>query len=82
MEPVRVPAGYYRAEGMVKNVNTIEEYRKLDKGIVLTQAARTVSTTSHPFRRLVIATHLVSRYGMRSTMAQYTLVRPCWPLSQ
>lgn len=42
MEPARVPAGYYRAEGMVKNVNTIEEYRSLDKALVLTQAARTV----------------------------------------
>lgn len=82
MEPVRVPAGYYRAEGMVKNVNTIEEYRKLDKGIVLTQAARTVSTTLQPFRRPGTAAHVSSRYGTRSTMAQSTPVRPCWPPSQ
>ena len=27
---------------MIKNVNTIEEYRALDKGNILTQAARTV----------------------------------------
>lgn len=38
-----VPAGYCRAEGMIKNVNTIEEYRSLDKGAVLSKAARTVS---------------------------------------
>lgn len=28
---------------MIKNVNTIEEYRNLDKGAVLNQAGRTVS---------------------------------------
>jgi ubiquitin-like modifier-activating enzyme ATG7 len=38
----RVPAGYYRAEGMIKNVNTIEEYRSIDKGNMLQQAGRTV----------------------------------------
>ena len=39
---VRVPAGYYRAEGTLKNVNTIESYRSLDKAAVLNQAGRTV----------------------------------------
>ena len=38
-----VPAGYCRAEGMIKNVNTIEEYRSLDKASILSRAARTVS---------------------------------------
>ena len=28
---------------MIKNVNTIEEYRSIDKAMVLNQAARTVS---------------------------------------
>lgn len=37
-----VPAGFCRAEGMIKNVNTIEEYRNLDKGAILSQAARTI----------------------------------------
>ena len=37
-----VPAGFCRAEGMVKNVNTIEEYRNLDKGAILSQSARTI----------------------------------------
>ena len=37
-----VPAGYCRAEGMIKNVNTLEEYRNLDKPAILSQAARTV----------------------------------------
>ena len=37
-----VPAGFCRAEGMIKNVNTIEEYRGLDKGAILSQAARTI----------------------------------------
>lgn len=37
-----VPAGFCRAEGMIKNVNTIEEYRSLDKGAILLQAARTI----------------------------------------
>ena len=38
----RVPAGSYRAEGMIKNVNTIEDYRALDKTAILNQAGRTV----------------------------------------
>ncbi|KAM0794575.1 autophagy ubiquitin-activating enzyme ApgG [Usnea florida] len=37
-----VPAGFCRAEGMIKNVNTIEEYRALDKAAILSQAARTI----------------------------------------
>ena len=37
-----VPAGFCRAEGMIKNVNTIEDYRSLDKGAILSQAARTI----------------------------------------
>ena len=37
-----VPAGFCRAEGMIKNVNTIEEYRSLDKGAILSQSARTI----------------------------------------
>ncbi|KAG2420579.1 hypothetical protein HFD88_000191 [Aspergillus terreus] len=38
----RVPAGYYRAEGMIKNVNTIEEYRNMDKTHMLQQAGQTI----------------------------------------
>lgn len=37
-----MPAGFCRAEGMIKNVNTIEEYKNLDKGAILSQSARTV----------------------------------------
>ncbi|KAL8772192.1 MAG: hypothetical protein Q9209_002627 [Squamulea sp. 1 TL-2023] len=37
-----VAPGLYRAEGMIKNVNTIEDYRKLDKTAILTQAGRTI----------------------------------------
>ncbi|KAL8658938.1 MAG: hypothetical protein Q9202_007355 [Teloschistes flavicans] len=42
MSPRRVAPGLYRAEGMIKNVNTIEDYRNLDKSAILTQAGRTV----------------------------------------
>ncbi|OAL70832.1 E1-like protein-activating enzyme Gsa7p/Apg7p [Trichophyton violaceum] len=37
-----VPAGYYRAEGMIKNVNTIEEYRNADKPAILQLAGKTI----------------------------------------
>ncbi|KIX03807.1 E1-like protein-activating enzyme Gsa7p/Apg7p [Rhinocladiella mackenziei CBS 650.93] len=37
-----VPAGFYRAEGMIKNVNTIEEYRHIDKLALIQQAGRTI----------------------------------------
>ena len=36
------PNGYYRAEGMIKNVNTLEDYRNLDKMAMLHNAARTI----------------------------------------
>ena len=42
MRDPRVPAGYYRAEGMIKNVNTIEEYKDIDKIRLLQQAGKTV----------------------------------------
>lgn len=38
-----MPQGFYRAEGFIKNVNTIEEYRNLDKGAIIHQSGRTVS---------------------------------------
>jgi ubiquitin-like modifier-activating enzyme ATG7 len=37
-----IPSGYYRAEGTIKNLNTIEEYRTLDKPAFLQQAGRTI----------------------------------------
>jgi ubiquitin-like modifier-activating enzyme ATG7 len=39
---VSVPTGFYRAEGMIKNFNTIEEYRAFDKTALLNRAGRTV----------------------------------------
>ena len=39
----RVLAGYCRAEGMIKNVNTVEEYRTLDKTAMLHRAGQTAS---------------------------------------
>ncbi|SLM35243.1 autophagy-like protein 7 [Lasallia pustulata] len=37
-----VPAGCCRAEGIIKNVNTIEDYRNLDKSMVIHRAGRTI----------------------------------------
>ncbi|KAI9675620.1 MAG: Autophagy protein 7 [Caeruleum heppii] len=37
-----VSAGGYRAEGIIKNVNTIEEYRAMDKPAMLQRAGRTI----------------------------------------
>ena len=42
----RVPNGLFRAEGTMKNVNTIEDYRKLDRAKILNQAGRTVYLAS------------------------------------
>lgn len=39
----RTPAGYYRAEGLIKNVNTIEDYRNIDKAQVIQEAGGKVS---------------------------------------
>lgn len=38
-----MPTGYYRAEGIIKNVNTVEEYKNTDKNALLHQAGKTVS---------------------------------------
>lgn len=37
-----VPAGFCRAEGVIKNVNTAEEYKNLDRGAIISQSGRTV----------------------------------------
>ena len=37
-----VPAGFFRAEGMIKNVNTVEEYRNIDKPAMIQQAGKTI----------------------------------------
>ena len=37
-----IPAGFYRAEGMIKNVNTIEDYRNIDKLAMIQQAGKTI----------------------------------------
>ncbi|GFF61923.1 ubiquitin-like modifier-activating enzyme atg7 [Aspergillus udagawae] len=37
-----VPEGYYRAEGTIKNCNTFEEYRDIDKPQMLQQAGQTI----------------------------------------
>lgn len=37
-----VPSSYYRAEGTVKNFNTVEEYKNADKIQILQQAGKTI----------------------------------------
>ncbi|KAE8348118.1 hypothetical protein BDV28DRAFT_161629 [Aspergillus coremiiformis] len=37
-----VPAGFHRAEGIIKNVNTIEEYRNTDKTLILHRSGKTI----------------------------------------
>ncbi|KAE8384341.1 hypothetical protein BDV23DRAFT_177139 [Aspergillus alliaceus] len=36
------PAGFYRAEGMIRNVNTIEEYRDTDKTLTLHRSGKMI----------------------------------------
>ncbi|KAL1976416.1 hypothetical protein VTN31DRAFT_2698 [Thermomyces dupontii] len=42
-----VPSGFYRAEGIIKNFNTIEEYRNADKAAMLHQSAKTIWDAIH-----------------------------------
>lgn len=72
----RVPAGYYRAEGMIKNVNTIEEYREIDKMSLLQLAGKTVSCPSALHGPVMITNF--GRYGMPSTTARYTRALLFW----
>lgn len=41
----RVPAGCIRAEGMIKNVNTIEDFRTTDYTAMLTTAGKQVASS-------------------------------------
>ncbi|OXV06615.1 hypothetical protein Egran_05617 [Elaphomyces granulatus] len=38
----QIPPGYYRGEGIFRNVNTIEEYRSINKLLFLHQAGKTI----------------------------------------
>ena len=38
----RIPQGYYRAEGVIRNFNTIEDFRQVDKPAHIEQAGRTI----------------------------------------
>jgi len=38
-----VPAGFCRSEGIIRNYNTIEEYRSVDKAAHIERAGRIVS---------------------------------------
>jgi hypothetical protein len=50
----RIPGGYYRAEGYIKNFNTIEEYKNVERSKVVDLAARTVSEPA-----LICCSHLM-----------------------
>ncbi|QQK43855.1 Molybdenum cofactor biosynthesis, MoeB [Penicillium digitatum] len=41
------PAGFYRAEGMIKNVNTVEEYRNMDRSQLLHQTGQMIWDAIH-----------------------------------
>ncbi|KAJ6007954.1 Ubiquitin-like modifier-activating enzyme atg7 [Penicillium herquei] len=39
---VEAPGGFYRGEGMIKNFNTIEEYRNVDKSKMILKSGKTI----------------------------------------
>ncbi|KAF2259445.1 autophagy-related protein 7 [Lojkania enalia] len=41
------PANYFRAEGIIKNCNTLEDYKNLDRAAVLERAAKTIWEAIH-----------------------------------
>jgi hypothetical protein len=63
-----VPTTLYRAEGIIKNVNTIEEYSNTDKVGMLQQSGKTVSPSQDVFL-VDEADSIPSRSGMPSTTA-------------
>jgi hypothetical protein len=62
-----VPTNNIRAEGKIKNVNTIEEFKKMDKTAMLETAAKQVGF----LLRVGDKTHAF-RFGTRLMMGQYT----------
>ena len=70
-----VPNNYYRAEGIIKNLNTVEEYKALDKAAFLNQAGRTVRAF---FLSDVPCASLTGlRSGKPSRTDQFTPALPC-----
>lgn len=47
-----VPAGHIRAEGKIRNLNTIEDFKNVDKAAMLQTAAKQVSFTHLGFGSL------------------------------
>ena len=46
-----VPAGHIRAEGKIKNVNTIEDFKNMDKAAMLQTAAKQVCSPDYSIPR-------------------------------
>jgi ubiquitin-like modifier-activating enzyme ATG7 len=76
------PPNYCRAEGIIKNCNTIEDYKNLDRTQVLERCAQTVSCTRRePACRVMAnlpqiweAIHDGSIYECPSLLAAFTLI--------
>ena len=77
----RAQAGFYRAEGVIKNVNTLEEFKSLDKAAIQDRAARTVCTPRDLFLYSVDVhmreTYNEIRYGTLSMTRVFTPALPC-----
>lgn len=43
----RIPAGHIRAEGKIRNLNTLEDFKNLDKPAMLNTAAKQVGLLVH-----------------------------------
>ena len=57
-----------RAKGYIKNVNTIEEFKNIDKSAMITDAGRQVCI--HVIS-LALVVNTSGRYGRRSKMAPF-----------
>lgn len=53
-----VPAGFVRAEGKIKNVNTLEAFKDLDKTAIIQAAGKQVSCHSEVTAQILMATDL------------------------
>jgi hypothetical protein len=72
---LRVPPNVARAEGIIRNMNTIEAFKEADRAAIIHTAGRQVYLLFHLDMHDLYSAHMSYRFGRLSKMGQSTLFR-------